>query len=58
MKKHLTLTEACAFAHVSRWTMRRWIARGLVHAVGGNDKSKSSPIRIDAASLLSMMVTK
>ena len=56
MKKHLTLTEACAFAHVSRWTMRRWIARGLVHAVGGNDKS--SPIRIDAASLLSMMVTK
>ena len=56
MKKFLTLTEACAFAHVSRWTMRRWIARGLVHAVGGNDKS--SPIRIDAASLLSMTVTK
>lgn len=57
MKKHLTLTEACAIAHVSRWTMCRWVARGLVHAVkDGNDKS--SPIRIDAASLLSMMVTK
>ena len=56
MKKLLTLTEACAFAHVSRWTMRRWIACGLVHAVGGNDKS--SPIRIDAASLLSMTVAK
>ncbi len=57
MKKHLTLTEACAIAHVSRWTMRRWVARGLVHAVkDGNDKS--SPIRIDAASLLSMTVTK
>jgi predicted site-specific integrase-resolvase len=56
MKKHLTLTEACAIAHVSRWTMCRWVARGLVHAVkDGNDKS--SPIRIDAASLLSMMVT-
>ena len=57
MKKHLTLTEACAIAHVSRWTMCRWVARGLVHAVkNGNDKS--SPIRIDAASLLSMTVTK
>ena len=56
MKKLLTLTEACAIAHVSRWTMRRWVALGLVHAVkDGNDKS--SPIRIDAASLLSMMVT-
>ena len=56
MKKYFTIKEACALAHVSRWTMHRWIARGLVHAVGGNDKS--SPIYIDAASLLSMTVAK
>ena len=57
MKEFISIKEACAIAHVSRWTMCRWGARGLVHAVkDGNDKS--SPIRIDAASLLSMMVTK
>ena len=57
MKEFISIKEACAIAHVSRWTMCRWVARGLVHAVkDGNDKS--SPIRIDAASLLSMMVTK
>ena len=57
MKEYMSINEACAFAHVSRWNMHRWVTRGLVHAVkDGNDKS--SPIRIDAASLLSMTVTK
>ena len=57
MKEFISIKEACAIAHVSRWTMCCWVARGLVHAVkDGNDKS--SPIRIDAASLLSMTVTK
>lgn len=57
MKKYFTIKEACALAHVSRWTLHRWISRGAVRAVrDGNDKS--SPIRIDAASLLSMTVAK
>ena len=56
MKKLLSLNEACEFAHVSRWTMHRWIASGLVRTVK-DSKDKSSPIRLDAASLLSMMVT-
>lgn len=57
MKKYFTIKEACALAHVSRWTLHRWISRGAVRAVrDGNDKS--SPIFVDAASLLSMTVAK
>ena len=58
MKEFMSIKTACELAHVSRWTMRRWIASGLVHAVRfGHDKS--SPIYVDAASLQAFMtVTK
>ena len=57
MKKYFTIKEACALAHVSRWTLHRWMSMGAVRAVrDGNDKS--SPIFVDAASLLSMTVAK
>ena len=55
MKKYLTFKESCAVAHLSRWTMYRWVTSGLVRAVRlDNDKT----IYIDAASLLSMTVAK
>ncbi len=57
MKEFMSIKTACELAHVSRWTMRRWIASGLVHAVR-DSSDKSSPIRIDAASLLAFMVTR
>ena len=57
MKEFMSFKEACAIAHVSRWTLQRWITSGLVHAVrDGNDKS--SPIRIDAASLQAFLAGK
>ena len=46
----LTYPEACAIARVSRWTIRRWIEKGLIIAIKLG-KSKSSPVRIEAASL-------
>ena len=55
MKEYMSINEACAFAHVSRWNMHRWVTRGLVHAVR-DGKDKSNPIRIDAVSLIFMMV--
>ena len=57
MKKFLSLNEACEFAHVSRWTMHRWIASGLVRTVK-DSKDKSSPIRIDAETLQAFLAGK
>ncbi len=57
MKKYFTIKEACALAHVSRWTLHRWISRGAVRAVrDGNDKS--SPIFVDAETLLAFLAGK
>ena len=46
----LTMKEACAAAKVSRWTMHRWIKKGLIRALKIG-KSKSGGIRIYAESL-------
>lgn len=54
MKKFVVFKEACEVAHVSRWTMYRWVTSGLVHAVRLG-KNKSSPIYIDAVSLQTFM---
>ncbi len=58
MRVFMSIKTACAFAHVSRWTMYRWITSGQVQTIGdGHDKS--SPIYVDAASLQAFMtVTK
>ena len=55
--EYLTIKEACKLAHVSRWTMHRLVASGHVHAVRGG-KDQSSPIRIEAASLLAFLAGK
>ena len=57
MKEFISLKEVCEFAHVSRGTMRRWIASGLVHAVK-DCKDKSSPIRIEAETLQAFLAGK
>lgn len=57
MREFMSIKTARAFAHVSRWTMYRWITSGQVQTVrDGSDKS--SPINIDPASLLAFMVTR
>lgn len=50
-KCFLTVEEACAFARVSRWTLRRWIRKGHVRALKFG-RCKNAPVRIDAESLL------
>ena len=55
MKEFMSIKDACDTAHVSRWTVHRWISRGAVRAVR-DGKDKSNPIRIDAVSLIFMMV--
>ena len=57
MKEFMSIQKACELAHVSRWTMHRWIASGLVRAVK-DSKDKSSPIRTNAASQQAFLAGK
>lgn len=56
MNDFLSLKEACEVAHVSRWTMHRWVTSGLVHTVrDGYDKF--SPVCVHKPSLLAHLAS-
>ena len=55
--KFTPMKKACEIAHVSRWTMRRWIKSGDVRAIKiGN--AKSSRVMIDEASLYDFLASQ
>lgn len=51
------MKKACEIAHISRWTMRRWIKNGHVRAIKVG-KAKSSRVMIDEASLYAFLASQ
>lgn len=58
MTDKLTITQACEMMNVSRRTVQRWIARGLIKTTRDPECGPKAPHKITAADLAAFVPPK